>query len=80
MGRRKKYITEEQKKTANNEKVKDFYWHNKEIMDLKAKAYYWKKKIKIHIENDNIIDAKLVIEKAVNSGIPRDMIDVELPE
>lgn len=44
MGRHKKYKTDEERKAANNEKVKRFYWANKEECDRKARERYHRKK------------------------------------
>ena len=45
MGRKLKYKTPEEKKEANNQKVKVFYWKNKRRLDLEANIRYWKKKL-----------------------------------
>ena len=43
MGRIKKYHTEEERKEANRQKAKRYYWKNKEKVDAKAKERYWQK-------------------------------------
>ena len=43
MGRLKKYNTEEEKRQANKEACKKYYWKNKEAMDSKARNRYQKK-------------------------------------
>lgn len=45
MGRKKKYLTETERKFANNTKVKEFYWKNKRKLDLDASIRYWNKKL-----------------------------------
>lgn len=70
MGRRKKYVTEEQRKEANNIKVKNFYWQNKSSLDDKARAYYWRKKIQnMRLNNDPIEEIEAVVNKAIKLGI-----------
>lgn len=44
MGRKQKYITEEEKKQANRDKVMRHYWRNQEkIKEKNLKRYYEKK-------------------------------------
>ena len=45
MGRHKKYLTDEQKKQANREKVMRYYFRNKEKCDQKSRDRYWQKKL-----------------------------------
>jgi hypothetical protein len=66
MGRRKKYITEEEKREANNQKVKDFYWRNKRRLDLEASLRYWRKKLAV---TDIQIDDKTL--KKINTKIEK---------
>jgi hypothetical protein len=65
MGRGKKYHTDEERRAANNEKVKRFYWANKEECDRKARERYWKKKLEDVPSNGHdteIQETKQVIE------------------
>jgi hypothetical protein len=77
MGRRRKYFTEEDRQKANNEKVKQFYWRNKDKLDEKAKAYYWRKKIENLIKEGDIQKAEAVREKAIKKGIEKELLIVE---
>ncbi len=77
MGRRKKYFTEEEKQHANNEKVKQFYWRNKENLDGKAKAYYWRKKIQDLIDSGKLDDIEKIKQKAIQKGIPAELLIIE---
>lgn len=44
MGRKKKYITEDEKKISNREKYMRFYWKNKDkIKKINLQRYYAKK-------------------------------------
>lgn len=43
MGRKKKYLTEEEKKLAQKLASQKYYWKNKEIEDEKARQRYRKK-------------------------------------
>ena len=45
MGRLKKYNTEEERKEANRQKAKRYYWKNKEKVDAKNKARYRRQKM-----------------------------------
>ena len=45
MGRRKLYISDEEKKQANREKAMKFYWKNKEECDKRARDRYWERKL-----------------------------------
>jgi len=69
MGRRKKYFTDEEKKSANNANVKEFYTRNKESVDSKARCQYWIKKINNHISSGNLEMAKIVYNRAIDKGI-----------
>ena len=44
MGRLKKYHTDEERKDANRQKSKRYYWKNKEKVDAKNKKRYHEKK------------------------------------
>lgn len=77
MGRRKKYFSDLEKKEANNKKVKEFYWNNKDKLDSNAKAYYWKKKIKNLLEIGNTDGATKMLERAISKGIDRDKLQIE---
>jgi len=77
MGRRRKYFTEEEKQQANNEKVKQFYWRNKENLDGKAKAYYWRKKIEKLIEDGKTEEIESVKQKAIQKGISAEELIIE---
>lgn len=52
MGRRKKYFTESEKKEANRQKVKEYYYRNKAQLDARAKEYYWLKKKFVKFEKE----------------------------
>ena len=52
MGRRKKYFTESEKKEANRQKVKEYYYRNKAQLDERAKDYYWLKKKFVRFEDE----------------------------
>ena len=77
MGRRRKYFSEEERQNANNEKVKQFYWRNKDTLDKKAKAYYWKKKIDSLTEKGLHDEANKVREKALQKGIEKELLVTE---
>jgi len=77
MGRRKKYFSDIEKKEANNNKVKEFYWKNKESLDRKARAYYWRKKIENLIKDGDIQKAEAVREKAIKRGIEKELLIIE---
>ena len=77
MGRRRKYFNDTEKKDANNKKVKEFYWKNKEVLDVKARAYYWRKKIKKLLDSNNTEDAVKVLELAVSKGVDRDKLQID---
>ena len=47
MGRLKKYKTEEDRKEANRQKAKRYYWRNKEKIDAKNKERYRRKRINL---------------------------------
>lgn len=69
MGRNRKYKSKDELKCANNEKVKRFYWKNKTELDMRAKAYYWRKKIKECLENGNKDEAEKILQKALSKNI-----------
>lgn len=69
MGRRKIYFSDVEKRMANNEKVKKFYWRNKEKLDNAAKVYYWKKKIKKYLSEGLIDMAEKAREIAIERGV-----------
>ena len=77
MGRRRKYFTDEERQQANNEKVKQFYWRNKDKLDEKAKAYYWRKKIETLMREGQPQKAEAVREKAIQKGIVKDLLIIE---
>lgn len=77
MGRRKKYISNEDRRKANLKKSKNFYWENKKYLDEKSKAYYWKKKIKKYLDEDKLDEAKLNYEKALKKGIKKEYLIIE---
>lgn len=77
MGRRRKYLNDEERQQANNEKVKQFYWRNKDALDEKAKAYYWRKKIQKLIEAGKESEVEKVIQKAINKGIPKELLVID---
>lgn len=77
MGRRKKYFNDEERKIANNEKVKQFYWRNKDKLDNKAKAYYWRKKIANSLVSGRREDAEAIKQKAISKGIDEQFLIIE---
>lgn len=77
MGRRRKYFSDEERKIANNNKVKQFYWRNKNSLDGKAKAYYWRKKIKELIDSGKFEEIEKIKEKAIQKGIPAELLVIE---
>lgn len=77
MGRRKRYFSEEERKIANNEKVKQFYWRNKDKLDNKAKAYYWRKKIANSLALGNKEEAEIIKQKAIQKGIEEQFLIIE---
>jgi len=77
MGRRKKYFNDAERKIANNEKVKQFYWRNKDRLDVKAKAYYWKKKILNALASGNTDAAEIIKQKAIQKGIEEQFLIIE---
>ena len=77
MGRRKKYNTDEERQKANNEKVKQFYWRNKELLDAKAKAYYWRKKIEALMKVGKTDEAEAVKNKAIEKGVEHRLLIIE---
>jgi hypothetical protein len=77
MGRRRKYHTEDDRQKANNEKVKQFYWRNKDKLDEKAKAYYWRKKIQVLINSGSLQEAEKVKEKAILRGVDKALLVIE---
>ena len=77
MGRRKKYFNDEERKIANNEKVKQFYWRNKDKLDNKAKAYYWRKKIADTLVSGSKEDAEAIKQKAIAKGIDEQFLIIE---
>jgi len=77
MGRRKKYFSDEERKIANNEKVKQFYWRNKDELDIKAKTYYWRKKIIKCLEFGNKEEAELIRQKAIHKGIDEQFLIID---
>jgi hypothetical protein len=64
MGRQKKYNTDAERKAANNEKVKAFYWDNKKKLDLDASIRYWSKKIET-LQSNGIDTSHPIYVKAV---------------
>jgi len=44
MGRKKKYLSDADKKKANARKALRYYWRNKEACDTRAKERYWRNK------------------------------------
>ena len=77
MGRRRKYFNDEERKVANNEKVKQFYWKNKDSLDMKAKTYYWKKKILDVIVSGNTEEAEALRLRAIQKGIDAKLLIIE---
>jgi hypothetical protein len=77
MGRRRKYFSDIERRDANNEKVKQFYWRNKNKLDGKAKAYYWKKKIINALEKGYIMEADSIKQKAIQKGIDEQLLIIE---
>lgn len=77
MGRRKKYFNDEERKIANNEKVKQFYWRNKDKLDNKAKVYYWRKKIANSLTSGSKDDAEVIKQKAIQNGIDEQFLIIE---
>ena len=77
MGRRKRYFSDEERKIANNEKVKQFYWRNKDKLDNKAKAYYWRKKIAQCLISGNTDGAESIKQKAMQKGIEEQFLIIE---
>lgn len=77
MGRRRKYHTDEERQHANNEKVKQFYWRNKDLLDAKAKAYYWRKKIEAFMELGELEKAESIRDKAIQKGVERELLIIE---
>lgn len=60
MGRRRKYNTDEERRMANNQKVKNFYWRNKEKCDVEAKLRYWENKLsEVTEQTDNKVLDKI---------------------
>ena len=52
MGRKKKYITEEEKREAQNKWAREYYLRNKEKIDIKAKEKYYEKLNSNNLQND----------------------------
>jgi len=77
MGRRRKYHTSEDRQKANNEKVKQFYWRNKDTLDKKAKAYYWRRKISNLIDTGDLEQAEVVRQKALLKGVEKELLITE---
>lgn len=77
MGRRKRYFSDEERKIANNEKVKQFYWRNKTKLDNNAKAYYWRKKIANSLVSGSKEDAEIIKQKAIQKGIDEQFLIIE---
>lgn len=77
MGRRRKYFNDEERKIANNEKVKQFYWRNKDKLDNKAKTYYWRKKLQDTLQSGSIEDFENVRQKAIQKGIDERYLIIE---
>lgn len=77
MGRRRKYFNDEERKIANNEKVKQFYWKNKERLDMKAKSYYWRKKITNSLISGSKEEAEIIKQKAIQKGIDEQFLIIE---
>ncbi len=77
MGRRKKYFSDDERKIVNNEKVKQFYWRNKERLDTKAKTYYWRKKITNSLILGDKDGAEAIKQKAIQRGIDEQLLIIE---
>lgn len=77
MGRKKKYFTDEEKRKANNDKVKSFYRKNKSVLDAKSRANYWRNKIKKCIKDGDLNKAKLTLNKALLKGIKKEFLKLE---
>lgn len=80
MGRRRKYFSDIEKKEANNNKVKEFYWKNKDRLDDKARTYYWRKKIQALLKTGDTDAAEKVKNSAIKKGIDPAQLEIEIQE
>ena len=77
MGRRKRYFSDEERKIANNEKVKQFYWRNKDRLDVKAKSYYWRKKLTDAMVSGSADEVEDIRNKAIQKGVDEQFLIIE---
>ena len=74
MGRRKKYFTESEKKEANRQKVKEYYYRNKAQLDERAKEYYWLKKKFIKYE-DEIKNQEVILGQEMSTADKKEFVE-----
>lgn len=69
MGRRKKYVTEEQVKNADLLKHKKYYTENKRELLYMSRLKYWNRKIMNYIDSGRPDIADEVRRKAIDKGM-----------